>query len=1251
MRGLKRYASILITLSMLLLASCLAFAGSGSFFEDFNNTSWIDTSRSDVNINTSAGIVSLKRTWSSMTSGAYAYAFINAGYYNPKRSSIALDSSNYPYIVWEETAGAYSEIFFAKWDGSKWVDSDGTYPGPYPGENISSSIADSFHPAIAVDSSDNPIIVWADSPIYTTPKIRATKYSEGGWSQLNGSIGGYETIYSGFGSTTPSIVLDSSNNDQVNVVFAAGSTKAIYHTKFNASYNSWVGTNDVSGATKVSQTIFNATYPVIAINSSGPVIAWQEAYSGTYEVMVAAWDGSEWVGLQDPEFSADILSTVGGSNDSRPAIWASPDSEEVMVVWDGGNDILMRVWDGNSWRATENISDEGALADHPSIAVDSDSNRVVAWVSGTKIKVSWSDGDGWFDFEGNPGYEIISSYDPIEGVIPNSYAYLPEKTSLVLDSESIPFVAWRGNYGDTEILLSQRGGYSNRYVYSTNLTPSLADSLATITSVKLSPEITAGGYPQTSIEFYVSNDDGATWTYVINYVYPFDLTTQGNKLKWKAQLQTSSIDVTPYIDSVDIDYSYFYRNKVTVVSPNGGIDLGKDQNIVFDIEDNDSNYATFTIYYDTDTNPLNGRTLITDGSVNLVGGFARETKTWSLEGVPIGLYYVCIDVTTDGYTSSDCSDSANRNGVPPTAQFPELIIESLTLNGVPLEKLFDPGQVVYSIDEFDKVSPVPELKVKITNIGGKNFDVKDYGECFNISLYQAFTEACGLPDPDDCPKTLGATPIESYIRCSFKSGESEEIVFEGTKTAKLATNTVYEVALVIDPEGVITDEVYPYNNTAYFKFSTTGPGPDIVISDLRITPDKLDSEDQLLEPMEISITVTNQGTRDFVGDFDLYYYNPTPDCGPGDNAFSPDCIPRDCYPDGGVSCSVDGVIPFGDSQRLFPDAKNAEGVTLIGPKESFTYKEMIDPLIFGESIHYVKRFNFTLVLDCIPKKCCKPFLGGPYKICLPCKPINCDSAVPETNKKNNYATLSIINNLVKEIVDENKEIEPIIIRKEEKEEVKEVEPEEKEVEPRPVANIYEKNAIAGEVQTIKIIDRNGDILVNYPVKIVYPDGSEREFFTDSKGEVSFVTVMPGEYKIKYGSEEKSFFVMSKPIPVTISPGVTETERFLIENSFMGINLAILFVILNGLLSAAIYYVMLKVFIPVEVEEKSEQRKKTLAKLVISAAAFALPLAGYFLFNFFVGFVFGLFEVIGLFIAVSLKRHLDRIKAAKEKLIK
>jgi len=76
--------------------------------------------------------------------------------------SLQLDSSGNPCIAWEDYTPGNYEIFFARWNGSSWVNAQGTALTSTNG-NVSNNSGDSGWPSLQLDPSGNPCIAWYDS--------------------------------------------------------------------------------------------------------------------------------------------------------------------------------------------------------------------------------------------------------------------------------------------------------------------------------------------------------------------------------------------------------------------------------------------------------------------------------------------------------------------------------------------------------------------------------------------------------------------------------------------------------------------------------------------------------------------------------------------------------------------------------------------------------------------------------------------------------------------------------------------------------------------------------------------------------------------------------------------------------------------------------------------------------------------------------------------------------------------------------
>jgi hypothetical protein len=73
----------------------------------------------------------------------------------------------------------------------------------------------------------------------------------------------------------------------------------------------------------------------------------------------------------------------------------------------------------------------------------------------------------------------------------------------------------------------------------------------------------------TAIDYYLSADNGVNWESITSGVL-HTFINQGYQLKWKAVLSTTNIDITPYIDTISIDY-ISKLNAVSLLNPYNGI--------------------------------------------------------------------------------------------------------------------------------------------------------------------------------------------------------------------------------------------------------------------------------------------------------------------------------------------------------------------------------------------------------------------------------------------------------------------------------------------------------------------------------------------------------------------------------------------------------------------------------------------------------------------------------------------------------
>jgi hypothetical protein len=91
---------------------------------------------------------------------------------------------------------------------------------------------------------------------------------------------------------------------------------------------------------------------------------------------------------------------------------------------------------------------------------------------------------------------------------------------------------------------------------------------------------------------------------------------------------------------------------VLVIEPSRDVQAGQPIHIVWDDQNTAGDGSVITIYYDTDTNPANGRTLIT---ANIDADDPADLYTWLADNVPEGEYYICVEISNGTHTNYDYS--------------------------------------------------------------------------------------------------------------------------------------------------------------------------------------------------------------------------------------------------------------------------------------------------------------------------------------------------------------------------------------------------------------------------------------------------------------------------------------------------------------------------------------------------------------------------------------------------------------------
>ena len=283
------------------------------------------------------------------------------------RPALAVDSAGNPVVAWAAiSASGKKQVFLASWNGTDWVGIGGSSTG----EGVSAGGGTS-DPAIALDSSDAPVVAWRKT-FSTGIVVFLKRWNGTGWVELGGSAtglgvsnvvltggsggglpgggggggggGGTLTVSSG----QPSLVIDAAGAVLVawSDLEATSNMHEVYLKRWNGAAWTGLGGSDDGGG--VSQSADLSMDPSVAVAPDGtPMVAWREGI-GTSDILLRAWDGAAWVELSGSASPGGISATVGESIRPQLAIGAAGIP---LVAWsdvDSGNwEVYLRSWTGS----------------------------------------------------------------------------------------------------------------------------------------------------------------------------------------------------------------------------------------------------------------------------------------------------------------------------------------------------------------------------------------------------------------------------------------------------------------------------------------------------------------------------------------------------------------------------------------------------------------------------------------------------------------------------------------------------------------------------------------------------------------------------------------------------------------------------------------------------------------------------------------------------------------------------------------
>jgi len=341
---------------------------------------------------------------------------------NNYSSGIFVGSDEVPYVLASSNFSGNFEIYLRDWNGTNWVSIDGNVGRPVD-LNVSETNAISQFASIANDSSDNPYIVWEDyeSPGYANILFR--KWNDLNWVDAAGNTGftadlNVSTDLVG-DHEVPDIAVDSSNNPYV--VWETHNVGILFRKWDNSNWVDAAGNVSSGDDLNVSGSASSTPrLPSVAIDSKDrPHIVWQDNYSGNVEIYYQIWDNPPDINITKID-GTDV-------NTGMPSFAYSDDSNVTIsfnVSDKDQDDLNFNIWYSTSAADYTNklISDLN-LTDSPD-AGNCDTN---AWTNTVTCSYDFnissalvSDGNYFIDVVLNDGYTTDTNSTPVSFMVDNT---------------------------------------------------------------------------------------------------------------------------------------------------------------------------------------------------------------------------------------------------------------------------------------------------------------------------------------------------------------------------------------------------------------------------------------------------------------------------------------------------------------------------------------------------------------------------------------------------------------------------------------------------------------------------------------------------------------------------------------------------------------------------------------------------------------------------------------------------------------
>ncbi|MBM4050960.1 MAG: hypothetical protein FJ279_38175, partial [Planctomycetes bacterium] len=180
------------------------------------------------------------------------------------------------------------------------------------GGGVSNNDGQSQSPGLALDTLDNPVVVWQDRPFNGDAEIYLKAWTGSGWQALGGSDSAGGLSDNGGDSLNPSLVLDGDDLPIVAWEDRTIGNAEIYIKRWDGMTWAPIGTGSGSGG-GLSSNMGESRNPSLTLDGDHAVVAWEDMTSGNAEIYLKRWGEDSWEQLADSATDGGISANSAAS--------------------------------------------------------------------------------------------------------------------------------------------------------------------------------------------------------------------------------------------------------------------------------------------------------------------------------------------------------------------------------------------------------------------------------------------------------------------------------------------------------------------------------------------------------------------------------------------------------------------------------------------------------------------------------------------------------------------------------------------------------------------------------------------------------------------------------------------------------------------------------------------------------------------------------------------------------------------------